>query len=119
MLAAIIAVIIVPALIWGFLLYQAIRFRRRIQGPLPPIIVPPPLVRVRALLNKYGIARLSGAGGYENRPAETPAAGVTDRDIPAIVEQRSVWDLLRFISGPLPLSIVLHIAILLAILWGV
>jgi hypothetical protein len=34
-------------------------------------------------------------------------------------ERRSVWDVLRFISGPLPLSIGLHIAVLLAILWGV
>jgi hypothetical protein len=36
-----------------------------------------------------------------------------------VVEQRTIWDVLRFVSGPLPLSIALHVAILLAILWSV
>jgi hypothetical protein len=36
-----------------------------------------------------------------------------------VVERRSIWDMLRFLSGPLPLSIGLHVAVLFAILWSV
>jgi hypothetical protein len=45
--------------------------------------------------------------------------GAENRDTAVIVERRSIWDVLRFLSGPLPLSIALHVAVLLAILWGV
>lgn len=34
-------------------------------------------------------------------------------------ERRSIWDSLRFMAGPLPLSIALHVAIILALFWGV
>jgi nitrogen fixation-related uncharacterized protein len=47
--------------------------------------------------------------------AEAPAA---DGDEP-IVRRRSFWDTLYFMAGPLPLSVSLHVIILLALLWGV
>lgn len=34
-------------------------------------------------------------------------------------EPRSIWHSLRFMAGPLPLSIALHVAIILALFWGV
>jgi von Willebrand factor type A domain len=111
MIIAIIAVIVIPASIWAFLLYQVIRSRRR-QDPLPPITVTSPLAQVRTLIAKYISAPMSGSGADKGRQKETEDAG-------ALVERRTVWDVLRFISGPLPLSIALHIAVLLGILWGV
>jgi von Willebrand factor type A domain len=41
------------------------------------------------------------------------------QDSKALVEQRSVWQTLQFIAGPLPLSIALHVLVLLALLWSV
>jgi len=40
-------------------------------------------------------------------------------DDDSIVQRRSVWDVLRFMAGPFPLSISLHVLVLLALLWGV
>jgi von Willebrand factor type A domain len=37
----------------------------------------------------------------------------------SIVQRHSVWDDLRFMAGPFPLSISLHVLVLLALLWGV
>jgi von Willebrand factor type A domain len=51
-------------------------------------------------------------------PATAPPAA-TETNSESMVERRSIWDVLRFLAGPLPLSIALHVAILLAILWGV
>src|SRR5438132_6593772 len=51
-------------------------------------------------------------------PAPLPGAEADDSES-VVVQRRTVWDALRFISGPLPLSIALHAAVLLAILWGV
>jgi hypothetical protein len=50
-------------------------------------------------------------------PDRLPAAEETNSDL--VVQRRSIWDVLTVMIGPLPLSIALHIAILLAILWGV
>jgi hypothetical protein len=41
------------------------------------------------------------------------------QDSKVLVEQRSVWQTLQFIAGPLPLSIALHVLVLLALLWSV
>jgi hypothetical protein len=41
------------------------------------------------------------------------------REDESIVQRRSVWDTLRFLAGPFPLSISLHVLVLLALLWGV
>ncbi|HKV56513.1 MAG TPA: hypothetical protein VJN94_17900, partial [Candidatus Binataceae bacterium] len=37
----------------------------------------------------------------------------------SVVERRTIWDALRFMAGPLPLSIALHVIVLLAILYSV
>jgi von Willebrand factor type A domain len=114
MLTAIIAVIVIPALMWAFLLYQLISFRRRQnRGPLPPVTVSSPFQRVRALFRKVGASETIAEG-----QAETAVLAQKVENLP-VVERRSIWDVLRFLSGPLPLSIGLHIGILLAILWGV
>ena len=118
MITAIIVVIVIPALIWGFLLYQLMKFRRS-QHPLPPITVTSPFHQVRSLLGKFVPARFSGRGREASQAAIDVAAAQTAMERPVVVERRSLWDVLRFLSGPLPLSIGLHIAILLAILWGV
>lgn len=47
--------------------------------------------------------------------AEAPAADVDE----SVVRRRSFWDTLYFMAGPLPLSVSLHVVILLALLWGV
>src|SRR5690242_8738509 len=122
MLTAIIAAIVIPALIWAFVLYHVIKFRRRQkQHPLPPITVSSPLQQFRAVAAKYIKAPVGARDSDADRPAGTlvPLTGPGNSDVAVLGEQRSVWDMLRFISGPLPLSIGLHIAILLAILWGV
>ncbi len=122
MLIAIIVVIVIPALIWAFLLYHVIKFRRRQnRGPLPPITISSPLQQVRALVAKYITAPASTRETDTDGQTETyvPLTGSGNRDAAMVIERRSVWDVLRFFSGPLPLSIGLHIAILLAILWGV
>jgi hypothetical protein len=122
MLIAIIVVIIIPALLWAFLLYHVRKFRRRQnQSPLPPITLSSPLQQVRALLAKYFNAPVSARELDTDRQGGTdvPLTGSGNPDTAVVIERRSVWDLLRFLSGPLPLSIGLHIAILLAILWGV
>ncbi|MBV8774377.1 MAG: VWA domain-containing protein [Deltaproteobacteria bacterium] len=114
MLTAIIAVIVIPALIWAFLLYQLMKFRRT-QHPVAPISVTSPFVKLRALLAKY-----RRRGGETNPdPGSAVAVARAGGDGPLVGERRSIWDVLRFLSGPLPLSIGLHIAILLTILWGV
>jgi von Willebrand factor type A domain len=114
MLAAIIAVILVPTLIWAFLLYHVMRFRRRPnQDAVPPITLTSPFAQLGALGSKYITARASRRG---IAPSGRRAA---DRDAAAVLEGRSIWEVLRFFSGPLPLSIGLHIAILLALLWSV
>jgi von Willebrand factor type A domain len=119
MLTAIIAAIVIPALIWGFLLYQLIKFRRT-QHPVPPISVSSPFAQLRSALDKSVGAHFSGRGREPNTKAVSPVrVAATPGDAPLVVERRSVWDVLRFLSGPLPLSIGLHVAILLAILWGV
>ena len=89
-LIAIIAALAVSTSILVFLLCRRIWPRRRNAQTLPPQLSMPGSVQ-------------GGAG----------------TDTPVIAERRSVWDVLRFLTGPLPLSIGLHIAILLAILWGV
>jgi von Willebrand factor type A domain len=43
----------------------------------------------------------------------------TSPDSDTLPQRRSIWDALRFMIGPLPLSIGLHVAVLLAIFWGV
>jgi hypothetical protein len=37
----------------------------------------------------------------------------------SVIQRRSVWDTLYFMAGPLPLSVLVHVLILLALLWGV
>ncbi|HJU27953.1 MAG TPA: vWA domain-containing protein [Candidatus Binataceae bacterium] len=51
-------------------------------------------------------ATASAGGGHEDAPADDD-------------EGRSIWHSLRFMAGPLPLSIALHVAIILALFWGV
>jgi hypothetical protein len=51
---------------------------------------------------------------WSNRKSRAPL-----RDSEALSEQRSVWQVLRFMAGPLPLSIALHVIVLSAILWSV
>ncbi|MBV8055214.1 MAG: VWA domain-containing protein [Deltaproteobacteria bacterium] len=120
MLIAIIAVIVIPTLVWAFLLYQMIKSRRhRNQDPLPPITVTDPIARVRTLVS-YINSRVSGRRRDRDERAGTPVPlPGTESGEAAVVERRTIWDVLRFISGPLPLSLSLHIAVLLAILWGV
>jgi von Willebrand factor type A domain len=60
--------------------------------------------------------RWKDRGGQAGTPV--PLQGAENGEA-AVVERRTIWDVLRFISGPLPLSISLHIVVLLAILWGV
>lgn len=36
-----------------------------------------------------------------------------------IIPRRSMWDAVRFMAGPFPLSISLHVLILIALLWGI
>jgi hypothetical protein len=55
----------------------------------------------------------------QNPVAQLSTPAMADESEPEVVQRRTVWDLLRFVSGPLPLSIALHVAVLLAILWGV
>jgi von Willebrand factor type A domain len=121
MLAAVIAAIIVPALIWTFLLYQVLRFRRLSkQDSLPPITVSSPLARIRAFVSNYTRTRASQIEaniGEEGGAAVAAERAEDERAL--VVEKRSIWEVLRFFSGPLPLSVGLHIAVLLAILWGV
>jgi hypothetical protein len=117
MVTAVIAVILVPALIWAFLLYQVRRFRRLSnQDSLPPITVSSPFTRIRAWASNYTrpYLRKPNAAREGGAPEERAADGTA-----VLIERRSIWDVLRFFSGPLPLSVGLHIAILLAILWGV
>jgi hypothetical protein len=54
-----------------------------------------------------------------SRRRKDSGRGAENGDVAVVVERRTVWDVLRFISGPLPLSIALHVAVLLAILWSV
>ncbi len=112
MLTAVITVIVIPGLIWVFLLYQVIKFRRAQRSE--PIVLTSPVGQLRRFLSHFR-RRADGtvpAVGVPGPGAAHPAA-------PVVVERRSVWEVLRFLSGPLPLSIALHLAILLAILWGV
>ena len=37
----------------------------------------------------------------------------------SLVQRRTIWDALRFMAGPLPLSISLHVIVILFLLWGV
>lgn len=50
------------------------------------------------------------------RSGSTPDSGAGGD---SMVQRRSVWDALRFMAGPFPLSISLHVLVLLALLWGV
>ena len=113
MLIAIITVILIPVLLWAFLLYRLMLTRRQqSRGPLPPIVVTSPLAQMGAFFERRSTEKRTRA--------ETVAAlQATESEQPAVVERRSIWDVLRFVSGPLPLSVGLHIAILLAILWSV
>jgi hypothetical protein len=95
MLIAIIAAIVISVSILAFLLSRLIWRRGRDERNLSrPSTIASPLEQ----MSGHEIANGEGA---------------------PIVERRTVWDILRFISGPLPLSIALHVAVLLAILWGV
>jgi nitrogen fixation-related uncharacterized protein len=46
-------------------------------------------------------------------------AETAQNDDEPVVPRRSFWDTLYFMAGPLPLSVSLHVLILLALLWGV
>lgn len=50
------------------------------------------------------------------RAQATSASSGSDE---SVVQRRSIWDALHFMAGPLPLSVSLHVVILLALLWGV
>ncbi|MBV8361404.1 MAG: VWA domain-containing protein [Deltaproteobacteria bacterium] len=119
MLIAIIAAIVIPALLWAFLLYHVIRSRRR-QTPPPPITLTSPAVQMRALA-EYISSRVRWKRRDRGIQPGTPVPlrGTENGDAAMLGERRTIWDALRFISGPLPLSIALHIAVLLAILWSV
>jgi von Willebrand factor type A domain len=116
-LIAIIAVILIPTAMWGFLLYQVLQTRRRQkQSALPPITLSAPFPRAKAFLAKCAALTRRRS----TKPAEPPTALQQELvEGAAVLERRSVWEVLRFFSGPLPLSIGLHIAVLLAILWSV
>jgi hypothetical protein len=103
MLIAIIAAIVISVSIVAYLLSQRLWSRRRAardsaDGSLPATALP--------------------SSRRQQDGSLVDPGGVVEGDAP-LVERRSVWDAVRFISGPLPLSIALHVAVLLAILWGV
>ncbi len=50
------------------------------------------------------------------RAQATPTPSDTSE---SVIQRRSVWDTLYFMAGPLPLSVLVHVLILLALLWGV
>ena len=54
---------------------------------------------------------------WTNRRSADPSVAYPNRD--SIVQRRSVWDTLRFMAGPFPLSIALHVMVIVALLWGV
>ena len=61
---------------------------------------------------------------FPRPPAQPPVEPATpiERDDDALStdsDRRSIWDSLRFMAGPLPLSIALHVAVILALFWGV
>jgi hypothetical protein len=118
MLIAIIAALAIPALIWVFLLYHVLKFRRRDRNQVSPITVTSPFEQLRAVTTKLGIRRTNVARRAAPAEASVQSRGVGNEAAALIVERRSIWDVLRFVSGPLPLSIGLHIVILLAILWS-
>ena len=99
------SVVVISLSILAFLLFRRIRARRgdtrnSLLDPLGRSTVGSPVAQIS------GSGKDMGGGG----------AGIEDEV--TVIERRSVWDVLRFISGPLPLSIALHIGVLLAILWG-
>ncbi|MGH7842962.1 MAG: vWA domain-containing protein [Candidatus Binataceae bacterium] len=53
------------------------------------------------------------------RRQERPAAADEDEDTLLGGQRRSIWNAFRFIEGPFEISIALHVAIILALLWGV
>ncbi len=53
-----------------------------------------------------------------SRRRAAPVAPI-DLALEPVVRRRSLWDLLRFMAGPLPISISIHVLVLLALLWGV
>jgi hypothetical protein len=115
MTAAVVAVLIIPALIWAFLLYRVIKFRGQTQQ-LGPILVTSPFDQIRRFLSHF---RQQCDDAARPDRASVFITNAANAQSPVIAERRSVWDAIRFLSGPLPLSIALHLAILLAILWGV
>jgi len=118
MLIAIIAVIVIPVSLWAYLLYQVIRSKRRpSEEPLPPIALDSPVAQIAAVFRSIS-SRMSARWG-DKGGTPVPLEGSQNGDTAVVVEQRTIWDVLRFVSGPLPLSIALHVAILLAILWSV
>ena len=103
MLIAIIAALVISVSILAFLLARLI-WPRRGEGREPDALQQEPLTSPLPQPSGRGTGKLGrGANG----------------DAAVIVERRSIWDVLRFLSGPLPLSMALHVAVLLAILWGV
>src|SRR5690242_21946250 len=103
MLAAVIAAIIVPALIWTFLLYQVLRFRRLSkQDSLPPITVSSALARISAFASNYTRTRASQIEaniGEEGGAAVAAERAEDERGLG--VERRSIWEVLRLFSRPL------------------
>ena len=53
---------------------------------------------------------------WRRRRAEAATAGVEEE---SLIRRRTVWDALRFMAGPFPLSLSLHVLVILALLWGV
>lgn len=52
-----------------------------------------------------------------SRRRDESTIGGTDEE--SLVQRRTIWDALRFMAGPLPLSITLHVLVILFLLWGV
>src|SRR5258708_1738972 len=55
---------------------------------------------------------------WSRRRRAAPVAPI-DTALEPVLRRRYLWDLLRFMAGPLPISISIHVLVLLALLWGV
>lgn len=53
---------------------------------------------------------------WMRRQAEAVAADVEEE---SLIRRRTIWDALRFMAGPFPLSVSVHVLVILALLWGV
>jgi hypothetical protein len=76
-----------------------------------------PLIAAIGAVLLLGLAFLLYRLTWSRRQAQT-ALDPRDKDEPG-VGRSSFWDSLYVLAGPLPLSISLHVIILLALLWGV